>query len=115
MDSLNGGLLVEGVKGGCSGIMLPQENATEPLGKHRHSSTENAQTTVNRGTQSDGDIWKRREMTSVCVCVCAVCAVAAKTTKCSGRNKNPFLFCFTCQTIRIITRMKDEKKDNYYL
>lgn len=44
VDSMNGGLLVEGVKGGCTGIMLPQEIATEPLGKHTHSSTHHTDT-----------------------------------------------------------------------
>lgn len=46
-DSVNGGLLVEGMKGGCTGIMLPQENATEPLGKHAPSSTHHTHTTAN--------------------------------------------------------------------
>lgn len=49
-DSVNGGLLVEGVKGGCTGTMSPQENATEPLGKHTHSSTHHAHTTAKSNT-----------------------------------------------------------------
>lgn len=61
MDNVNGGLLVEGVKGGCTGIKLPQENATEPFGKHTHSSPHHTNITTNSDTEALRGIWNRWE------------------------------------------------------
>lgn len=51
VDSVKGGLALEGVKGGCTGIMLPQEYATEPLGKHIHTSRQ-LNSSPNSGTMA---------------------------------------------------------------
>lgn len=58
-DSMTGGVLDEGLKGGCMGIMLPQENATEPLGKHAHSSAHQTLTAARSKKAAFGDILKK--------------------------------------------------------
>lgn len=55
-DSMTGGGLDEGLKGGCMGIMLSQENATEPLGKHAHSSAHQTHTAARSNKAAFGDI-----------------------------------------------------------
>lgn len=55
-DNTTGGVPDDGLKGGCTGIMLPQENATEPLGKHAHSSAHQTHTAARSNKAAFGDI-----------------------------------------------------------